>query len=115
MSTTSPSSGTRQVMATVDTREVGPDGVRDPVLHHVNLRTPRMEEMIAWYGRAVGMRPTFASSSISFLTNDHANHRLALLTSAGVTDDPASTITPASTTWPSSSPACKISWAATRR
>ncbi len=59
-----------------------------PTLHHVNLKTMRMEEMISWYGTVVGMRPNFQSPGISFLTNDAANHRLALMAMPHFEDHP---------------------------
>ena len=49
-----------------------------PVLHHVNLKTNRLEEMIDWYALVVGMHITFRRHDVAFLTNDAANHRLAL-------------------------------------
>jgi catechol-2,3-dioxygenase len=67
---------------------VGEDGVANPVLHHVNLKTTRLAEMIEWYGLAVGMRANFRSETVAFLTNDGANHRLALFSLPGITDDP---------------------------
>jgi catechol-2,3-dioxygenase len=66
----------------------GAVGGADPVFHHVNLKTTRMDEMIGWYGKAVGLRPNFRGEGIAFLTNDGANHRLALMSVAGLTDDP---------------------------
>ena len=57
-------------------------------LDHVNLRTHRLLEMIDWYGFVVGMRPNFHQGGIAFLTNDTANHRLALISSPKITDDP---------------------------
>ena len=59
-----------------------------PILHHVNLKTTRLQEMIDWYATAVGMRPTFQFPGGAWLTNDAANHRLALLTSPRMSDDP---------------------------
>jgi catechol 2,3-dioxygenase len=61
---------------------------RDPVLHHVNLKTRRLQEMIDWYGLAVGMRCRHQFAGGAWLTNDGANHRLALLTTPSMTDDP---------------------------
>jgi catechol 2,3-dioxygenase len=52
-----------------------------PVLHHVNLKTLRMDELIEWYGTVVGMRVHHKFSGGAWLSNDAANHRLALLTS----------------------------------
>jgi catechol-2,3-dioxygenase len=59
-----------------------------PTLHHFNLKTKRLDEMIAWYGVLVGMKPNYAFPGGAFLTNDEANHRLALLVSPPLTDDP---------------------------
>ena len=59
-----------------------------PTLHHVNLKTTRLGEMIAWYGLVVGMRPTYAFEGGAWLSNDSANHRLALLSTPLVRDDP---------------------------
>src|SRR3954452_18026778 len=64
------------------------DAVAVPTLHHVNLKTPRLREMIDWYGLVVGMRPTYAFAGGAWLSNDAANHRLALLSTALVRDDP---------------------------
>jgi catechol 2,3-dioxygenase len=62
-----------------------PDG---PVLHHVNLKTTRMREMIDWYAQAVGMEPSWVAPDACWLTNDAANHRLAMLAVPGLSDDP---------------------------
>ncbi len=59
-----------------------------PVLHHVNLKTTRLKEMIDWYGKVVGTTATFAFPGGAWLSNDSANHRIALLTSSKMTDDP---------------------------
>ena len=68
--------------------EHGEDGVAHPILHHVNLKTTRLDEMIAWYGQVAGLRANFRSPEIAFLSNDGANHRLALIGLPGLTDDP---------------------------
>jgi catechol 2,3-dioxygenase len=62
--------------------------LRDPVLHHVNLKTRRLQEMIDWYGLATGMRSRHQYEGGAWLSNDGANHRLALLTVPGMEDDP---------------------------
>ena len=59
-----------------------------PILHHINLKTSRLQEMIDWYGTVVGMKPNFVFPGGAWLTNDEANHRLALLVSPVLTDDP---------------------------
>jgi catechol 2,3-dioxygenase len=70
------------------TTGIGPDGVRHPAFHHVNLKTNRIEEMVEWYGLVVGMRPNFFSGSFAFLTNDEANHRIAILGAPPFREDP---------------------------
>jgi catechol 2,3-dioxygenase len=65
-----------------------PVTVARPSLHHVNLKTARLEEMIAWYGLVVGMRPTYVYPGGAWLSNDDANHRLALLYTPAIYDDP---------------------------
>jgi catechol 2,3-dioxygenase len=62
--------------------------VLKPPLHHVNLKTTRLQEMIDWYGTVVGLTPTFQYESGAWLSNDAANHRLALLSVPGLSDDP---------------------------
>lgn len=59
-----------------------------PVLHHVNLKTTRKDEMVSWYATVCGMRVNFDSPFGAFLTNDRANHRIALLAPPGITPDP---------------------------
>jgi catechol 2,3-dioxygenase len=63
--------------------------VATPTLHHVNLKTTRLREMIEWYGLAVGLEPVHVAEdgSAAWLTNDAANHRLALLAVPGLKDD----------------------------
>jgi len=58
-----------------------------PVLHHVNLKTTRMQEMIDWYATVVGLTTVFQFPGGAWLTNDTANHRLALLASSQISDD----------------------------
>lgn len=58
-----------------------------PTMHHVNLRTTRLREMIAWYGQVIGAHPNFQSDVIAFLTNDGANHRVALTRVPALNDD----------------------------
>ena len=62
--------------------------VSHPVLHHVTLKTIRPEEMMRWYDLAVGLRPNFSGPEGAWLTNDAANHRMALLLAPGLSDDP---------------------------
>lgn len=59
-----------------------------PVLHHVNLKTPRLQEMIDWYGAVCGTEVIHVFPGGAWLTNDDANHRIALLTGPLIEDDP---------------------------
>lgn len=59
-----------------------------PILHHVNLKTTRMPDMINWYITVLGMEVLHQFSGGAWLTNDQANHRLALLTLPQFSDDP---------------------------
>lgn len=59
-----------------------------PVLHHVTLKTTRLEEMIAWYQAVVGCTPNFKFEGGSWTTNDAANHRMAFLQTPALSDDP---------------------------
>jgi catechol 2,3-dioxygenase len=59
-----------------------------PTFHHVNLKTTRLQGMIDWYVTVVGMRVTHQAPVGAWLTNDAANHRLALLALPGYVDDP---------------------------
>ncbi len=63
--------------------------MKAPVFHHANLKTTRLDEMIAWYGNAVGMEAVFRWPGGAFLTNDEANHRVALSASPAMTEDEA--------------------------
>ncbi|RBP11374.1 glyoxalase/bleomycin resistance protein/dioxygenase superfamily protein [Roseiarcus fermentans] len=64
------------------------DEVKAPVLHHVNLKTSRLSEMIAWYGNLIGATPNFQFEGGAWLTNDAANHRIAFLATPDIVDDP---------------------------
>ncbi|MDQ6693485.1 MAG: VOC family protein [Chloroflexota bacterium] len=59
-----------------------------PTLHHINLKTMRLQEMIEWYATVVGMKSAYQFPGGAWLTNDEANHRLALLTSPQLREDP---------------------------
>ena len=58
-----------------------------PKLHHVNFKTNRLQEMIDWYGLVVGTTVTHQFPGGAWLTNDDANHRIALLALPGYEDD----------------------------
>jgi len=62
------------------------DEVR-PSLHHVNIKTSRLDEMIKWYGFVVGTQVQFRYETGAWTTNDGANHRIAFLAVPGLSDD----------------------------
>ena len=64
------------------------DRVMQPTLHHINLKTAHLQEAIAWYTTVVGMKATFQFPGGAWLTNDAANHRLALAASPLLSEDP---------------------------
>lgn len=58
-----------------------------PKLHHVNLKTTRLQEMIDWYAAVVGVEVNFRFPGGAFTSNDRANHRIAFLAVPGVKED----------------------------
>jgi catechol-2,3-dioxygenase len=61
--------------------------VLTPALHHINLKTTRMDEIIEWYGVVAGMTLNFRGEAGAFLTNDEANHRIAITAVPGLQVD----------------------------
>src|ERR1700736_3729899 len=61
--------------------------VANPTLHHVTLKTTRLQEMVDWYGLVAGADVTHQFEGGAWLTNDAANHRIAFLTVPGLEDD----------------------------
>ena len=59
-----------------------------PKFHHVNLKTTRLQEMIGFYRTLVGVEVTFQDQVGAWLSNDGANHRVALLAFPNFVDDP---------------------------
>jgi catechol 2,3-dioxygenase len=59
-----------------------------PTFHHVNLKTTRLQEMIDFYGTLVGAEVVFRFDGGAWLSNDAANHRIALLAFPNLVDDP---------------------------
>jgi catechol 2,3-dioxygenase len=58
-----------------------------PKLHHVTIKTSRLDAMIAWYALVVGARVQFKDQTACWMTNDGANHRIAFLAVPGLADD----------------------------
>ena len=60
-----------------------------PKFHHVNLKTTRLQEMIDFYAIARRRRGASSSDSVgAWLSNDEANHRIALLAFPNFVEDP---------------------------
>jgi catechol 2,3-dioxygenase len=58
-----------------------------PTMHHVTIKTSRLDEMIKWYEFVLGARVQFRDAGAAWMTNDAANHRVAFLTVPGLSDD----------------------------
>lgn len=59
-----------------------------PKFHHFNLKTTRLQEMIDWYSTLVGAEVLFQDAIGAWMSNDEANHRIALLAFPSFVDDP---------------------------
>jgi catechol 2,3-dioxygenase len=59
-----------------------------PAFHHVNLKTTRLQEMIDFYRELVGAEVIHQDAVGAWLSNDGANHRIALLAFPNFSDDP---------------------------
>ena len=75
-----------------------PTGAIRPKFHHLNLKTTRLQEMIDYYSVLVGADVNFQDEVGAWLSNDQANHRIALLAFPGFSDDPEKEATRACTT-----------------
>lgn len=59
-----------------------------PKFHHFNLKTTRLQEMIDFYAELVGAEVIHQDDVGAWLSNDEANHRIALLAFPNFVDDP---------------------------
>ena len=66
----------------------GSGEIRYAQFHHNNFFTTRLEEMKAWYGTVLGMTPTFEFPMGVWMTNDRANHRIAITAIPRLAEDP---------------------------
>jgi len=48
-------------------------------LAHVVLRSPRFDEMIAWYKLVLGAKASYENEGLAFLTYDEEHHRVAIM------------------------------------
>jgi catechol-2,3-dioxygenase len=58
-----------------------------PSLHHVTIKTSRLDDMVKWYGLIMGGHVQFRNDVAAWTTNDDANHRIAFLAVPGLSDD----------------------------
>ncbi|MGH3449014.1 MAG: VOC family protein [Nocardioidaceae bacterium] len=50
-------------------------------MHHSTFLTLKLDEMVSWYQKVAGLTPVhYAAGEAAWLTNDEANHRIALIT-----------------------------------
>lgn len=50
-----------------------------PKLHHATFLTLELDKMVSWYETVCALTPVFYSEGAAWLTNDEANHRIALI------------------------------------
>lgn len=69
-----------------------------PTLHHFGVATSHLERMVEWYSKVLGMVTIYSTSNASeseagvsarltFVSNDKANHRLAIISLPELKDD----------------------------
>src|SRR5258705_5114197 len=69
---------------TIDVAGKSPADVIAPrELHHVTFKANRLEEMMEFYEKLTGHRPTFKGETFGAISFDGANHRIALLKFTG--------------------------------
>lgn len=56
-----------------------PRPITRPIFHHTTLSTLKLDEMVEFYENVAGLEPVYYSPGGAWLTNDAANHRIALL------------------------------------
>jgi catechol 2,3-dioxygenase len=70
----------KRAKATRSTKAAKRSGrIKNPVFHHVLLKTGKMPELIDWYAAVVGIEAVFQAPGIAFLSNDGANHRISVI------------------------------------
>jgi 2-polyprenyl-6-methoxyphenol hydroxylase-like FAD-dependent oxidoreductase/catechol 2,3-dioxygenase-like lactoylglutathione lyase family enzyme len=72
----------------INHEERHPMSVIHPKFHHVNLKTTRLQEMVDFYATLVGAEVIHQDDLGAWLSNDDANHRIALLAFPNFVDDP---------------------------
>jgi len=70
----------------------GDQAILRPLLHHVNLKTIHLRELIEWYATVVGMTPNHQFEGGAWLTNDAAKYPGALVERSSFRDRVADAI-----------------------
>jgi catechol 2,3-dioxygenase len=76
-----------ETLARADGLGDGSQDIRYAQFHHNNFFTTRLEEMKDWYAQVLGMTVTFEFPMGAWMSNDLANHRLALTAIPALTED----------------------------
>ena len=63
-----------------------PRPILSPTFHHTTFATMHLDEMVAFYEKIAGLQPVYYSQHGAWLTNDEANHRIALLALPGLSE-----------------------------
>ena len=61
-----------------------PRPINRPRLHHTTFATLKLDEMVAFYEQIAGLEPVYYGAHGAWLSNDEANHRIALLALPGL-------------------------------
>ncbi len=61
-----------------------PRPINRPHFHHTTFATLHLPEMVDFYEKVAGLEPVYYSEQGAWLTNDEANHRIALLALPGL-------------------------------
>ncbi|MGX1163429.1 glyoxalase/bleomycin resistance protein/dioxygenase superfamily protein [Arthrobacter sp. SLBN-100] len=56
-----------------------PRPIKVPMLHHATFMTLDVDAMVHWYEQVCGLQPVYYAEHAAWMTNDEANHRIALL------------------------------------
>ncbi|WP_415856232.1 VOC family protein [Sinomonas sp. G460-2] len=58
--------------------------INRPKFHHTTFATTKLHEMVEFYEKVAGLEPVHYGDEAAWLTNDDANHRIALLALPGL-------------------------------